>query len=542
MSDPHHELRQSDEESETAATPRRRGRWIVAVGVVITVVALLAMTVGFLRPAQPTGGGTGSVADLELELPAMPSGTAASFGTQQPVWTDCGDGFECADVHAPLDWQHPAEGSITLRMVKHPAESGDPVGTLFVNPGGPGASGADFVRNGVDYAVGKPLRETYDVIGWDPRGVGGSSAVHCFDTADMDEYLFGLGDPAADYARGSDEWIAAAERESAVFGEACEQRTGALLGFVGTDSTVHDLEMLRQIVGDPQLNYLGYSYGTYIGARYADAYPELAGRLVLDGAMDPATSQFDVVREQTRGFEAALRSYAQSCLASRQCPLSGTVDEAMSEIGDLLARVDEQPLIGSDGRAVSSGTLLTAIVTPLYSHANWPYLDTLFEEVQAGKADVALALADSYFGRVDGRYADNSTEAFSAINCLDYPTSVDVDRMRREAAELIEIAPTIGPYQGYGDVSCAGWPVTGAPERGGVRAEGADPILVVGTTGDPATPYRWAVSLADQLDSGMLLTYVGEGHTAYGENACVNAAIEAYMLEGALPQPGLRCT
>lgn len=523
------------------AEPRRRGRWVIGIGVAVIVVALLAMTVGLFRPVESAKEWPASVADLELELPPAPEGTVEGFGEQQPIWTDCGDGFVCADVHAPLDWAQPDGDTIALRMVKHPAEGGSPQGTLFVNPGGPGASGADFVRTGVDRAIGSALRAEYDVIGWDPRGVGGSSAVHCLDDAQLDDYLFGVDDSLDHLERGSDEWIAEAEALSAEFGAACAERTGELLGHVDTQSTVHDLDMLRRIVGDETLTYLGYSYGTYIGARYADAFPETVGRLVLDGVIDPATSQFDVVREQTRGFELALRSYVEWCLEGKDCPLSGTVDDGMRDIGALLAAVDAVPLTGSDGRSVTSDTLLTAIITPLYSQSNWPYLDALIAQTDAGEADLALALADSYYGRADGTYSDNSTEAFSAINCLDYPTEIDPERMRREAAELIEVAPTIGQYQGYGDVGCASWPYDGVDERGAVRAAGAAPILVVGTTGDPATPYRWAVSLAEQLESGVLLSYDGEGHTAYGENRCVDRAVERYLLTGETPEPGLRC-
>jgi pimeloyl-ACP methyl ester carboxylesterase len=430
---------------------------------------------------------------------------------------------------------------MSLRLVKHPATGGDPMGTLFVNPGGPGASGAEYIANSIDFVIPETVQREYDVIGWDPRGVGASTPVRCFDAADMDDFLFGLGE-TGDLEVGSDEWIAAALDESRAFGAACEEGTGPLLGHVDTASTVRDLDMLRAIVGDSALNYLGFSYGTYIGARYADAFPERVGRLVLDGAMDPTTELADVVREQTRGFELALRAYTTDCLQRRGCPLSGTVDDAMASIGALLDRVDEEPLQGSDGRMLSAGTMLTAIITPLYAQSNWRYLDQLWETVAQGDADVALSLADFYYDRVDGRYLSNSTEAFSAINCLDYPGGLDPDRMREQAAELADIAPTIGRFQGYGGISCAAWPVQGVADRVGVTAAGADPILVVGTTGDPATPYRWAESLAQQLESGVLVTYVGEGHTAYGESDCVDRVVDAYLLTGAVPAEDPRCT
>ncbi|RGE21903.1 alpha/beta hydrolase [Leucobacter sp. wl10] len=517
-----------------AASPGRRG-WRVAA-VILVVCALGFSGWGIL----PLFSGS-DAAEGPGPLPAEPEATVAGFGAQQPNWGDCGGGLQCADVYAPLDWGDPGGERITLRLMKRPATGGDPKGTLFVNPGGPGASGAQYVANSVDSVVPESVRRAYDVIGWDPRGVADSTPVRCYDAAGMDEYLFGVGDDAG-LERGSDEWIAASLEEARAFGGACARGTGALLGTVDTASTVRDLDMLRAIAGDSKLNYLGFSYGTYIGARYADAYPERAGRMVLDGAMDPATGLTDVVREQTRGFERALRVYAEDCVQRRGCPFTGTADEAMASIGSLLDRLDRQPLRGSDGRTLSVDTMLTAIVTPLYARSSWGYLDDLFETVGRGEADVALSLADSYYDRADGRYLGNSTEAFSAVNCLDYPRGLDAARMRAQAAELDRIAPTIGRFQGYGDIACAAWPVQGVEDRPGVTAAGAGPILVVGTTGDPATPYRWAESLAQQLESGVLVTYVGEGHTAYGKNECVNRAVDDYLLTGAVPEGDLRCS
>lgn len=519
------------EASQEEPAPKRRGRR--ALIAIVTVLALVILGGASVPVILDNFGGP--------RLPDPPSGTPQSYEQQQPNWRPCDNGAQCADVYAPLDWTDPKGERITLHLVKQPATGRKPLGTLFVNPGGPGASGADYVMNSIDSAVQPSVRRDYDVVGWDPRGVGQSSPVECLDDAGLDDYLFGVG-ATEGLEPGSDAWISAARKEAADFGKACLKRTGALLGHVDTASTVRDLDMLRGIVGDPKLNYLGYSYGTYIGARYADAYPAKVGRMVLDGAMDPKTTEFEVVREQTRGFELALRAYAADCLTRADCPLQGSVDDAMGQIGALLDSVDEQPLRGSDGRTLQVGTLLTAIITPLYSQSNWPYLDQLFSSVAQGKADVALSLADFYYSRENGKYTDNSTEAFAAINCLDYPRGVDVELMRRQAKELEEVAPTIGRFQGYGDVGCADWPVPGVADRGGVTAAGAAPILVVGTTGDPATPYRWAQSLADQLESGVLVTYRGEGHTAYGGSACVNGVVDDYLVRGAVPASDPLCS
>lgn len=526
------------------------GRWRVGtrwrggrrLGFGVSAAALALLLGGCALIAGP--GAEGSVPPVS-ERPAteppdeLPT-TLEGYAAQRPGWVPCVGGKLCAEVLAPLDWADPAGERVTLHLVKQRATGKARLGTLFVNPGGPGASGADFVADSIDFAVGSPLQERFDVIGWDPRGVGKSSAVACLDAADMDDFLFGQG-PADSLETGSDEWIAAASAETAAFGAACAARTGALLGHVDTVSTVQDLDMLRAVAGDERLNYLGYSYGTAIGARYAQRYPERVGRLVFDGVLDPAASQAEVVREQTLGFETALRSYLADCLTRKECPFSGSVDAAMLRISGLLDRVDAHPIRGTDGRLLTVSTLVTAIITPLYSTDSWRYLDELFATIPEGDADTGLWLADYYYSRTDGVYQDNSTEAFIAINCLDYPRELDPQAMRAEAAELARIAPTIGRFQGYGELGCAGWPAESTPERGPVQAPGAAPILVVGTTGDPATPFRWAESLASQLESGVLLTHDGEGHTAYGKNECVNTAVEAYLLRGTLPAEGTRC-
>ena len=515
------------------ARQRSRNALIAAVLIGALVLGACALLFGLFN----RGG-----AEAAVQPPPPPTVQNANFESQQPQWVDCYSSLQCAKVKAPLDWANTNGEQIELALVKQPALGGAPQGSLFVNPGGPGASGVQYLSSGVDAAAGRALQQAFDVISWDPRGVGQSSAVSCLDDAEMDEWLFGEGDTSG-LEQGTQEWVDAALKENKKYGEACLEATGPLLGHVDTASTVQDLDMLRAIVGDDKLNYLGYSYGTYIGARYADAYPNRVGKIVLDGAMDPTSSEAETVREQTRGFELALRAYMTDCLSRKECPVSGTVDEAMAQWRAMLDAVEAQPLTGSDGRKLSSGTLLTAIITPLYSQANWPYLDQLYTSVHEGDADVALSLADFYYDRVDGIYQSNLITAFGAINCLDSPRQLplNLERMRAEAAELEQIAPTIGAFQGYGDVSCAAWPVEGVDSRPPVQAAGAAPILVIGTTGDPATPLRWAESLASQLESGVLLTYEGEGHIAYGNSDCVNGIVDEYFLTGRTPETGARC-
>ncbi|ANP71491.1 alpha/beta hydrolase [Cryobacterium arcticum] len=501
-----------------------------------TMAAAVALTLGltgcvpwFLpQPAPSTSTPTGENVEGDL----------APFYGQVLAWTDCEDGMHCTTATAPLDWDDPAAGSVDLALVRHPA-TGDRIGSLLVNPGGPGGSGYDFVKDSVDYATDAALQARYDIVGFDPRGVGKSSAVACYDPAQMDEYLYGL----TTAERGSDAWLQEQEASAAGFAAACADKTGALLGEVDTKSAARDLDLLRAVLGDKQLNYLGFSYGTFLGATYAELYPDKVGRLVLDGALDPSTSNFEVTSTQAKGFESALRAYLTDCLAGKDCPFDGTVDDAMATISALLASVDASPITASDGRQLGANSLLTAIIYPLYQATAWSYLSDMFEGVLQGSADGAMQFADAYNGRnADGTYLDNSTEAFMAINCVDYAYNADPASMRAEAAQIEQIAPTIGKYMAYGDISCAAWPYTFTGERQEIHASGAAPILVVGTTNDPATPYVWAQNLAAQLDSGQLVTYEGEGHTAYNKsNSCVNDAVDNYLIDGTVPATDPMC-
>ena len=504
--------------------------------VITTMAAAVAVTLGlsgcvpWFMPQPAPATSTPSVEEVDSSL--------EPFYSQVLAWDDCDDGMQCTTATAPLDWDDPAAGSIDLALVRQPA-TGDRIGSLLVNPGGPGGSGYEFVKDSVDYATDATLQERFDIVGFDPRGVGRSSAVACLDPAEMDTYLYGL--TVAE--RGSDAWIQEQETSASNFAAACADKTGALLGEVDTTSAARDLDLLRAVLGDAQLNYLGFSYGTFLGATYAELYPDKVGRLVLDGALDPSTSNFEVTSTQAQGFESALRAYLTDCLAGTDCPFDGTVDDAMATIGALLASVDASPITATDGRQLGANSLLTAIIYPLYQATAWSYLSDMFESVLQGSADGAMQFADAYNGRnADGSYADNSTEAFMAINCVDYAYDDDPAAMRAQAAEIEAAAPTIGKYMAFGDISCANWPYAFDGERQEIHAAGAAPILVVGTTNDPATPYVWAQNLAEQLDSGQLVTYDGEGHTAYNKsNSCVNDAVDSYLIDGTVPATDPMC-
>ena len=498
------------------------------------VAAALVATLALVGCAGPPVRTTSTpapgdvAADLEL------------YYSQTLTWTSCEDEMQCATATAPLDWTDPSRDSIELALVRHPATGGAPLGSVLVNPGGPGGSGYDFIANSVDFAVSPKLIEKFDIVGFDPRGVNRSSAVLCHDDpAQLDAFIYDITPGVV----GSDEWIAAAQAANTAYAAQCLVHTGELLGYVDTVSAARDLDLLRAVLGDKKLNYLGFSYGTLLGATFAELYPQNTGRLVLDGALDPTSTSFDVSLTQAEGFESALRAFLADCATVDDCPFDGTADQSMTKIRALLDRLEVSPIRAADGRELGSNSMTSAIVLPLYREDDWPYLRQLFTAVMQGDSTVAFALADNYNGRnADGTYIDNSLEARFAINCLDYASQGDVAVMRAQAQELATLAPVLGKQLSYGDVGCLGWPVKAAAERPVIHAAGSADILVVGTTNDPATPYSWAVALAEQLDNGHLVTYESEGHTAYNKsNACVDNTIDDYFIDGTVPADDPRC-
>ncbi len=511
-----------------------------------TRIALVAAALAIILPLSGCVASFLPKAAATTSTPVAEKVSAAlePYYSQVLQWKPCESaGFQCATAKAPMDWAHPAAKSIDLALIRKPA-TGTALGSLLVNPGGPGGSGYDFIRDNLSYAVDAKLQQNYDIVGFDPRGVNKSSAVKCYQNpAEMDAFLFDV----SSNPFGSDAWIADQRASNTKFGAACLKYTGELLGFVDTNSAARDLDLLRATLGDKKLNYLGYSYGTLLGATYAELYPKKTGHLVLDGALDPATTSFQVSATQAQGFESALRAYIAYCQTGKDCPFPGSgsagVDAAMTRIRALLDSLNASPLRAKDGRELSGSVMFTAIIFPLYNRTNWSYLTQLFTSVFTGNADFAFQLADSYYGRAaNGTYNDNSTEAFIAINCLDYPAASTTDAsLRADAAKLTALAPTLGAQLAY-DTSCATWPFKPTRTRGPIAAKGSAPILVVGTTNDPATPYIWAKALAKELQNGHLITYKGEGHTAYNKSdACVNSAVDNFFVDGTVPKKDPMC-
>ncbi len=458
---------------------------------------------------------------------------------QELTWTDCGT-YECATVRAPLDWADPTAGTIELALERSPATGPDDerIGSLLINPGGPGSSGIEFLPYAVSSVIGGEVLDAYDVVGFDPRGVGRSSAVSCGSDEAVDEYL------TSDQPLRSQADVEAARAAVAEFGAGCLDATGALLGEVDTVSAARDMDLLRAVLGDDQLHFLGFSYGTYLGATYAGLYPENVGRLVLDGGLDPAMTSDELVVGQAVGFEKALRAYVADCQAGAGCPLRGGVDAGMEQIAELIDRVTAKPLDAGNGHTLNGTMAFYGIVVTLYDDRSWSLLTMALDEaIRGGTGSQLFWLANFYLDRTpDGTYTSNSMIAFTAINCLDRPTVVrDYAEIEAFAEEVAEQAPTFGDRFARA-VGCESWPFPATGEAAPITAEGAAPIVVVGTTGDPATPYAWSQALADQLSSGTLVTWEGEGHTAYGRsNECIASAVNDYLLEGTVPADGLVC-
>jgi pimeloyl-ACP methyl ester carboxylesterase len=447
------------------------------------------------------------------------------YERQRLDWQPCGHGFFCSTMLAPLDYAKPDGTAITLMVAKRPAKNDKRLGSLIINPGGPGGSGVGYV--GYFDAAGL---EDYDIIGWDPRGVGRSTPVSCWGQADLDRY-FAMDSSPDDAAE-----LQARIDEQTDFGKSCLNGSGTLLEHISTMDTVRDLDLLRGLVGDAKLNYFGASYGTRIGALYAETYPQRVGRMILDGAVDVNnTSKIT----QVDGFERALHHFASWC-AEENCRMGSQQDDVILVIKDFLDGLDQQPLKAGD-RMLSQQQGVEAVFYSMYGGtASWPMLREALEKAIYDKdGSKMLQLADASDRRNrDGSYGQLNY-AFPAIRCLDSPDN-SVRAAERRLAQESRSAPILGPLNGP-DLVCALWPIKSAPKPPRVDVTGAPPIIVIGTTGDPATPYEYAQSMAQELGSGVLVTLDGEGHLAYGQSACVRKLVVAYLVDNEVPRDGTRC-
>lgn len=441
----------------------------------------------------------------------------------------------------PVDWSEPTGDTLKLAVAYHRATNAKPLGSVIFNPGGPGSSGVDWIKDSVDQLGTQELRDNFNLVGFDPRGVGASEPkIKCLSAKDTDSFLYG----EAGWELGSAADIADTNAKVKQFTDACVANTGDELGFVDTVSVAKDLDVIRAVFGDEQINYLGFSYGTLIGATYAELFTNKVGRMVLDGAINPLVSDAEQNVLQLKGFDQALKNYLTNCLDSSDCPFSGTVAEAEKQIAKLLRSLELNSLPTESGRELTVWGAVTGIIMPLYSDSWWPALSQGFDEALNGDGSTLLALADTYNERnEDGTYASNLMEANVSVSCLDSRQPADDASMRAQNELVLATSSTLGRYWQFGALTCAQWPYPVAKHPDTYRAAGSKPILVIGTTGDPATPYSQAVDLANEvLENGHLVTFNGEGHTAYGQdNACVNEAVDDYFIKNMVPTEDPDC-
>ena len=505
---------------------------------------------GASQSSAPGAGGQGatsgassstdaaSAAPVLQPLPAAIPSELQHYYAQTLSWASCDSGFQCATMKVPLDYAHPADGDISLSVVRRPAtgQGFKRLGSLLVNPGGPGGSAVDYA----EYAASSypsPVRASYDIVGVDPRGVARSSPISCLTDKQMDAYT------ATDTTPQTQTQIDALVAADKSFAQSCAQRSGKLLSHVSTVESARDMDVLRALLGDAKLNYLGKSYGTFLGATYAGLFPSRVGNMVLDGAIDPTLGPLPLNSEQAGGFETAFGAFANDCAHRSGCPLGGTAAQAGTKIDELFTAWNSHPLSTGTSRPLDEALGMTGVIAAMYDQGQWPQLRLALTQAERGDGSGLLALSDQYYERDPSGHYSNLMYANAAVNCLDLPAAAsDPQQVEQQLAMYQKASPHFGTSLAWSGLTCAYWPVKPTGEAHTIPAHGAGPILIVGTTRDPATPYAWAQALAGQLDSGVLLSYDGDGHTAYARGSdCVDTAVNLYLLSGRVPAKGTVC-
>ncbi len=466
------------------------------------------------------------------------AGDLSRFYGQSITWSACDGEFACGSFEVPLDYANPSGEAITIKVLKAPAtDKSKRLGSLVVNPGGPGASGIEFAR----YAGGTispAVLAQYDIVGFDPRGVIESTPIKCMDGPQTDRFLSTLGAPATAGQRSE------VEKVAADFGESCEQHSPTLTPAIGTVATARDMDVLRQVLGESKLNFIGLSYGTLLGLIYIDQFTDKVGRFALDGVIDPTLSNASVARGQAEGFQLALSRFISDCPKHRDCPLPTGQSAAVEKINTWLGHVAVNPLETQPDRPLTRPLATNGIIASLYDENDgWPQLRRALAAGFRNNGDPLLKIVDSFTGRQeDGSYRNNAIDALYAVSCLDRPDRADAFATTELAKEWSSTAPTFGPELAWGNLPCASWPAPATFEPRAITAQTESPVVLVGTRYDPATPFVWAEAVSKQLPNNRLVTYEDDGHTGYGDNTCVNAAVDRLLLTGEAPAAGTTCS
>jgi len=444
------------------------------------------------------------------------------FVPDEIAWEGCGSA-QCGSLAVPLDWDAPEGEMIELFVVRDEAD-GERLGALFVNPGGPGASAAEMAAV-LPSILPSGITERFDIVGVDPRGVGGSTPIDC--GIPMEE-LYGV-DASIDSEADRQALLDTTE----AYVDDCTIRFGDMLPYVGTADVARDMDAVRASLGDDQLSYLGFSYGTAIGQVYADLFPERVRSMILDGILELGPDGLETAASQAAGFETALGRWVEYCSAGEGC---ATADDPLGAVEQVLALAEEPGGIpaADAGRDAGPGEANLGIAYALYSQSLWNRLDSALADALDGNGTALVELADAYIGIGD-------FEAYFAVNCLDFAWPRDPDAFMQAAKDTAVESPHFGEPLVNDYIRCASWPVDPVPLEP-VTAEGAPPILVISTTGDPATPYEAGVRVADRLASGVLVTNEGEGHTVVADGKdCIDRLVEAYLVDQEVPEDGTTC-
>ena len=510
----------------------QRPRYLRTAVVLPAVAGLLFGTAG----CSTVVAGKALLAEPQIGQPVAwgPCQKAGGGGNALPIPS----GAQCGNIAVPVDYNQPGGAQATLALIRF-AATGDKIGSLIVNPGGPGESGIEAAASLVE-GLPQQVRQRFDLVGFDPRGVGASApALWCNSDEDNDRLR---ADPQVDYSPAGVEHI---EKTTKEFVQRCVDKMGNdFLANVGTANVAKDLEALRAAVGDDKLNYLGYSYGTRIGAAYAEAYPDKVRAMILDGAVDPNADPIQADIDQAQAFQKAFDDYAADCAKSPDCPLGTDPAKSVAVYRSLVDPLVDKPMKTADPRGLGYSDAIVGTIMALYSPNLWRHLTQALTEMSKGRGDTMLALADMYMRRDPQGHYSNATDARVAVNCVDQPPVKDRDKVVAEDKRIREVAPfmSYGDFTGHAPLStCAFWPVpaTGTPHS--ASAPGLPPVLVISTTGDPATPYQAGVDLAKQL-GGALLTFKGTQHTvAFQGDQCVDDYVAAYLVDLKLPPAGATC-
>ncbi|MFI6942207.1 alpha/beta hydrolase [Streptomyces sp. NPDC050418] len=498
-----------------------------------------------LTAALATGCGDDSGGNKEADLTAQqlkwkdcPAPSAAQGGGEAPTPLPGGTEWQCTTMKAPLDWDEPDGDTIGLELVRAKASGKDRIGSLIFNFGGPGGSGVTTLPAfGEDYAK---LRTRYDLVSFDPRGVGRSEPVICLDDVQLDAYH--QEDATPDDAEEEQTLLDGVEE----FNQACDERSGKILPHLATTDAAKDMDLMRQVLGDDRLYYFGISYGTELGGVYAHLFPDKVGRAVFDAVVDPTENPEQGSLGQAAGFQLALENYAKDCTSKvEDCPVGDTPAEVQARIAKLLKDLDEKPIPGLGQRELTQSAATSGIVQTLYSKDFWEYLTEGLQQAYDGDGRILLTLADAMSGRnPDGTYR-NIQAANVAINCADEKPRYTVDDIKEKLPQFRKASPLFGDSLAWGMAGCKGWAVDGAADHPDVSAPDSAPIVVIGNTGDPATPYEGARKMVESLGEGVGIevTYKGEGHGAYDSgNACVRDAVDGYLLDGKEPRTRTVCS